>query len=601
MAFSATGILIVMTTGSDANGGGFNPGNSNFATDGAVATATTTPVFSSASYTFVAGDVGARVFIKSGSNSIPGWYTIASVSAGAATLTASIGSATLFDGTNASGVSTAAGCGTAATLSSLTWGVDYSLQASPKITFTDMVASATTFTSVANPVGKNMIGNYINITSGTNYTVQRVEVVSTSTITATVDKTLGATAGAGGNGKLGGALASPGMASRAGSSAPGAWVAGNDVFLKSGTYTLTSALSNVSGGLFAPSGDGSVGNNIVIEGFQTVPKDVSMAATIGTGALTGITAIALNGANSVARNLIVDGVAGANSNTGFSSSVWTLLDRCKASNCDAGISLGAGGFAIRCEATACLSVGISLQGDSVGAFACYSHDNTGHGFGICDGASLAFCISDTNGSNGFLIAAIANNGNTNLLNCVAYGNTGSGFLRDDSTSPVLLANCIAEANGSGFASSSADASMFLLNCAAYNTGTAIGTNVLVPAIGFVTGSASFFTNAAAGNFALNSTAGAGAAARGTGFPGVLPAGTTTGHSDIGAAQHADPAVTDVRLGVATAGSTGTLALPDQTDVRNGTQYGAGGTEFTGSLSAGGGGARRLGSPVGRVR
>jgi hypothetical protein len=45
-----------------------------------------------------------------------------------------------------------------------------------------------------------------------------------------------------------------------------------------------------------------------------------------------------------------------------------------------------------------------------------------------------------------------------------------------------------------------------------------------------------FVNAAGGNFALNNTAGAGAAARGAGFPGVLEAGGS-GFIDIGPLQH----------------------------------------------------------------
>ena len=42
-------------------------------------------------YSFVAGDVGSLLFIKSGTNWIPGWYPIASVLAGVATLNAAIG------------------------------------------------------------------------------------------------------------------------------------------------------------------------------------------------------------------------------------------------------------------------------------------------------------------------------------------------------------------------------------------------------------------------------------------------------------------------------------------------------------------------------
>jgi hypothetical protein len=118
-----------------------------FPTDGAATLATSSaPVFTSASYTFVAGDVGAFIYIKSGTNWTAGWYPIASVSGGAATLTASIGAAVLD--TN-KGLNTAAGCATTASPTAATWGIDYSQSATSRLTFTDMVIGGTTtqFTS----------------------------------------------------------------------------------------------------------------------------------------------------------------------------------------------------------------------------------------------------------------------------------------------------------------------------------------------------------------------------------------------------------------------------------------------------------------------
>jgi hypothetical protein len=52
-----------------------------------------------------------------------------------------------------------------------------------------------------------------------------------------------------------------------------------------------------------------------------------------------------------------------------------------------------------------------------------------------------------------------------------------------------------------------------------------------------------------------------------------------------------PAVGNVRLGIVYANGTmtGTLVVPSPSDVRQGVHYGAGGTEFTGTLIVGGGG------------
>src|SRR3990167_1157825 len=112
MAFTASTVLEVRTTGSDtANGGGFDADVSGFPTDGVVTDANTaSPVFSSASYACVAGDIGAWWYLKAGTSGTPGWYQVVSVAAGAATLNAAIGQAVLAAGYP----TTVLGCGTAA-------------------------------------------------------------------------------------------------------------------------------------------------------------------------------------------------------------------------------------------------------------------------------------------------------------------------------------------------------------------------------------------------------------------------------------------------------------------------------------------------------
>src|SRR5437764_1651098 len=73
MAFTSSTYWDVRSTASSTNAGGFDTGVSGFPTDGAATSANTSaPVFTSASYTFVAGDVGAQVYIASGTNWIAG-------------------------------------------------------------------------------------------------------------------------------------------------------------------------------------------------------------------------------------------------------------------------------------------------------------------------------------------------------------------------------------------------------------------------------------------------------------------------------------------------------------------------------------------------
>jgi len=131
MTFSNKLIWENRNDASASNGGGFNPANANFAADLTTDTNTgntASPIVSSASYNFVAGDVGHWVFIQSGTNWTPGWYLIASVAANKATLTAGVGTAVLY-GTSSTGanyqrpngLNTAAGCATVGTPTSGVW------------------------------------------------------------------------------------------------------------------------------------------------------------------------------------------------------------------------------------------------------------------------------------------------------------------------------------------------------------------------------------------------------------------------------------------------------------------------------------------------
>src|SRR5690349_16220768 len=107
-------------------------------TDGAATSATgTAPVFSSASYNFVAGDVGAWVYIASGTNWTPGWYQIASVASNTATLEATAGVAYLAYITP----TTANGCATTTSPTGATWTIDYSQQNAAQCTYTDLASA----------------------------------------------------------------------------------------------------------------------------------------------------------------------------------------------------------------------------------------------------------------------------------------------------------------------------------------------------------------------------------------------------------------------------------------------------------------------------
>lgn len=217
-----------------------------FPTNGAATLATSAaPVFTSASYNFVAADVGAYVYIKSGTNWIAGFYEIVSVAANAATLDRA--------------------CASVASPTSATWGVDYSRLDAPRFTISDAVIDGTTstkFTSSGHPVGPNFVGNTVQFTSGLGFFRQQVVVMSTSGTTATCDRSLGTLSSTGGAAVVGGV---------------------RDTFVAPGETTLR--LATTSG--FPSAGWAVVGNGEMVIRYTSLDgNSLAGIPTSGAGAIT---------------------------------------------------------------------------------------------------------------------------------------------------------------------------------------------------------------------------------------------------------------------------------------------------------------------------
>jgi hypothetical protein len=200
--------------------------------------------------------------------------------------------------------------------------------------------------------------------------------------------------------------------------------------------------------------------------------------------------------------------------------------------------------------------------------------------GFVDTAGLSSfnsCSAIGNVCPGFVTNISGPNTQTNFSNCVSANNTGAssdGF-RFTGNCLISLTNCIGYGNGrdglrlvsaGGADEASWKNCIFYGNAGVqvnsvvtnYNVGPTASLPYLVPSDhnAYVSGG---YTNLPAGpndvtltndpfvagasnNFALNLTAGAGAACRAAGFPGALQSGGT-GYLDIGALQHQDsPAV-----------------------------------------------------------
>lgn len=238
------------TTG-NTGGAGFNPANANFPTDGTATSANTaSPVLSSATYTFVAGDVNAWIYVKAGTNWTPGFYQIASVAGGAATLSAAIGAAVQLNATtNRYIANTVAGIATTASPTGGTFGVDYSQQNAAQTTATDFTAvgASTTLTSATAGFTPVMVGNVFHqTTTGTGAfgIADWYEIVSyTNATTVVTDRTTNTgTASVNTTGFVGGAGRLNGLEDAFLEMLPSA----SRVFVKNGSYTISGAIAVAS-------------------------------------------------------------------------------------------------------------------------------------------------------------------------------------------------------------------------------------------------------------------------------------------------------------------------------------------------------------------
>lgn len=333
-----------------------------------------------------------------------------------------------------------------------------------------------------------------------------------------------------GTGSSGNPYATPGKAASV-------MVAGDRMLVKAGTYNIDlTATANTSGGRVALAlNEGSTTTRI--EGYQTTVGDLGtrpvFLVTVGSA---GVYVVASTGNHMQIDNIEVDcngnagnGINGSSQNgrvfhcivrraTGVGITIGgvTVGEECFVTGCSgtAGIAT-AGGLISKCEARANSTTGIALSSDGAKAVRCISASNTGaSSMGISNGSggSIEDCTVYGNGSHG--IGGGATSRQLYIANTLSYGNGGEGFNSGGTYPGCRLRNCAGGGNASGN----------------YNTSN------ITAVTGFIALAGNPFTNAAAGDFSLNNTAGAGAACRAAGVPGAFPGGTTTGYLSIGAAQ-----------------------------------------------------------------
>jgi hypothetical protein len=425
-------------------------------------------------------------------------------------------------------------------------GTDFSQQDAAQIAFTDLVIDAATntkCTSAAHPFGATHVGNFINITAGTGFTVQRVQILSVSGVIATVDKSLGTLGSTGGTGNLGGGLLT--LATAVSNA-----VTENVVNIKTGTYTLTVAITGLPAsatfrGYNASHGDDGARptittatnsvNLIELANSRLAVDNIIFTNTAGTPG-DGIHAKTVNNSALQVRKCKFTGFAWAlNGNFGVDWSFSPLfLKECEFTACTSGgVQNSFGGTITDCYFHDITNDGIkSLSEATTGPTAAWYCNRTifarcGNGFeqtqgGTAQPCQFERCVFAFGSGDGIKFASsglLTHNLNA-IENCVFYGNTGKGI-----NQPV------------------AGPALFFNRTNAYGSNTG-GDHPNVPAgTGDVTLSANPFTDgtgvAGHDDWSLNGNP-AGLALRGAGFPGVLGVGTpSTGFQDINPIQHQD--------------------------------------------------------------
>jgi hypothetical protein len=536
MALTAYTVLeIEAGSGSDTNGGGFDPSQTaGMATDGAATSATgAAPVFSSASYNFGSGDVGAWIFIASGTNWIPGWYKISSVAANAATLNATLGQAVLYGNSTTNGLSTATGCATTASPTGATWSIDYSQQASAQFAYTDLVIQTTTtqLKSTAHPFGVQQVGNLINVTSGTNFTAGWYVIKSIASGAAVCDRSVGTAAASSGHGNMGGSWAT--LTNITGASP--VWVAGNIAWFT----TTTSILTITSTYTFEM--QAGTNTRVSLRGYGTYRGDGTQAEIkTATNSVNLITLQAVNSLEFMNINMVCTaGTQGHGVFCSSNNSAQISFVDCTINGFNIGINgnfgagfLIAGLYVIECTIENCTSHGIQNAGYTY-LFGCYLYNNTGDGFqsNLSQTSQVfIYCtVASKNGAAGFHNAGASVGSTFSLVDSVAYNNTSDGYEVDSGAEQMCnIINCIFESNGgygidfkSPASAACVGVSNIQRNNAFYNN-TSGARNTGAPAgIGDVTATGDVFVAASTGNFTLNGTAGAGAALQTAGWQSSL--------------------------------------------------------------------------------
>jgi hypothetical protein len=427
-------------------------------------------------------------------------------------------------------------------------GTDFSQQNSAQYTFTDLVlVTSTTVSSVSHAFIASDVGNCLHITAGTGFTVGFHNIVSVAAGVATLDSSGGTGGSTGGTFAVGGAIASP-------ITAAANLTHGNTIYVKAdGTYTVSASI------VFGIDNNGF--NPTQVIGYTTTRGDNGRATwTTSTNSVDLIQpggSVFRDGSFYNLNLTSTAGTPGDGYHTPSRATYNLMFNNVSFSGFKNGFEGDAGATdtfytltLINTEIKSSTNKGI-LTSMNVYCAGCNIHDNAGGGVHFLANSAGAWQSSFVHSIISFNTGSgIDQNNGTgqvgrgfSLFNCAVYKNTGDGVQLITSTAaiPFQTINTVYYGNGGfginntgGSTTSAPNSYVALSNAFGSNTSGAT-SGVLAIAQGTVTLSADPFTSGT--NFALNSTAGGGAALKGVGFPGALIAGGT-GNQDIGPLQSA---------------------------------------------------------------
>ena len=415
-------------------------------------------------------------------------------------------------------------------------GTDYSQQAAAQYALTGVTTAGANAICLSASSAAVMVGNICQITSGTNFTVGFYQILSVAVgVSFTLDRNCTIAAGAAGVVNIGGALLTiqQGLTNVS--------VASQVVYIKSGTYTITTALapSATNAGEYqtrvigytttrGDEGQPTVALSTAINGLNASSSGWTWENLIFSGAATGLIGVNISAAYNTFYNVKVTGFT----SYGMKSAVNTAITF------------------VRCEITSCSGTAAIDLYQTNSIYFSYIHNNTCPG--IIDsqnGCNAYYCISANN--TGASSDGISFSYQSSVIGCLCYGNGRDGLrFRTNlafGIAGVVINNIFAKNGAYGLNWTSAatttkfgwaDYNAFWSNTTAARNNLTAGTHDVT-----ITGTDPTndpFTSKGTGDWSLNNTAGAGALLRAVGLIGILPGSSSTGYQDIGPLQHPDP-------------------------------------------------------------